>query len=50
MNLYDKKCPFCGIVNYELDLKETQGWMECEHCKKSVHVLRFSACRIVHQS
>ena len=33
MALYDAVCPACGKVNRGLDLKETDGWMECEACR-----------------
>ena len=32
MKRYDIKCPICGTVNRNLDLEETDGWMECEKC------------------
>ena len=32
MKRYDIKCPICGTVNCNLDLEETNGWMECEKC------------------
>lgn len=42
MQLYDAKCPVCGTVNHNLYLEETRGWMECEHCKNTVQVLKFA--------
>lgn len=36
MQLYDVKCPICGTINHNLYLEETDGWMECEHCKQTV--------------
>jgi len=36
---YDVKCPLCGTVNKNLYLEESDGWMECEHCRKVVLVL-----------
>ena len=30
MNATDVECPICGALNEELDLDETDGWMECE--------------------
>ena len=38
MKLYDAKCPLCGTVNRRLYLDETDGWMECEHCREPVRV------------
>lgn len=32
MQRMDVKCPECGKINFGLDLTETDGWMECEHC------------------
>ncbi len=32
MKRYDIKCPICGTLNRNLDLEETNGWMECEKC------------------
>jgi len=42
MQLYDVKCPICGTINHNLYLEETDGWMECEHCQKTVKVLPFA--------
>ena len=41
MKQYDAKCPICGTVNRNMYLEETDGWMECEHCHKSVKVMSF---------
>ena len=41
MKKYDVRCPICGTVNYNLYLEETDGWMECEHCKETVKALQF---------
>ena len=38
MNAKDVKCPICGTVNRSLDLDETDGWMECEHCHNAVQI------------
>lgn len=27
------KCPMCGTMNYNLNLDETGGWVECSKCK-----------------
>lgn len=35
----DVKCPDCGTINYGLDLTETDGWMECEHCGCTARLL-----------
>ena len=32
MKTYDIICPICGGMNRELDLEETDGFMECEAC------------------
>ena len=32
MERKDVKCPLCGYINRGLDLDETNGWVECEHC------------------
>ncbi|MDO4650008.1 MAG: translation initiation factor 2 [Eubacteriales bacterium] len=41
MSLYDAKCPICGCVNKDVDLRETEGWMECERCKEIVRFPQF---------
>lgn len=43
MKSYDAECPICGTINHNLYLEETHGWMECEHCKQIVQVLKFAA-------
>ena len=42
MNAKDVKCPICGTVNRSLDLDETDGWMECEHCHNAVQILAYA--------
>lgn len=42
MNAKDVKCPICGTVNRSLDLDETDGWMECEHCHNAVQILEYA--------
>lgn len=42
MKRYDVKCPHCGTMNQNLYLEETNGWMECDHCKRAVKVLQFA--------
>lgn len=39
LKVYDIRCPLCGTVNKNLYLEETDGWMECEHCRQAVLVL-----------
>ena len=39
MKRYDIKCPICGTVNRDLDLEETDGWMECEKCGTAVQTI-----------
>ena len=41
MKGYDKICPICGMLNKNLNLEETEGWMECEHCKEKVGFFEF---------
>lgn len=36
MALYNVKCPLCGTENKNVDLDETHGYMECEHCGEVV--------------
>ena len=36
MKSYDKVCPICGTLNRNLNLDETDGWMECEACGHTV--------------
>lgn len=38
MRTYDVKCPICGTVNRALYLEETEGWMECDHCRNATKV------------
>lgn len=26
------ECPICGHLNRNLDIADSKGWMECEHC------------------
>ena len=42
MKTYDIQCPYCGTVNHNLYLEETNGWMECEHCMRTVKALQFA--------
>ena len=46
MNAKDVKCPICGTVNRSLDLDETDGWMECEHCHNAVQILENAKSRL----
>lgn len=39
MERYDVKCPICETLNRNLDLEDSKGWMECEHCKTASKVL-----------
>lgn len=39
MKQYDVTCPFCGTVNHNLFLEETNGRMECEHCHRDVQTI-----------
>ena len=32
MKKTNAKCPLCGMINRNLYLEETGGWMECERC------------------
>lgn len=36
--LFDGNCPYCGRRNKDLLLEETDGWMECERCRRDVHL------------
>lgn len=40
MKKADVTCPLCGKINRGLDLRETDGWMECEHCRAVIHMVR----------
>ena len=37
MSQYDIRCPTYGTINSELNLEETEGWMECDHCLQNVN-------------
>ena len=39
MKHYDVECPICGTKNYNLDLEDSNGWMECDKCRTVVKVL-----------
>ena len=41
----DEKCPLCGTLNRALDLEETAGWFECEHCGNTVQILKYVRTR-----
>ncbi len=43
MERADVKCPLCGEMNRGLDLRETDGWMECEHCRTVIRLVRAEA-------
>lgn len=47
MNAKDVKCPICGTVNRSLDLDETDGWIECEHCHNAVQILEYAKSKRV---
>ncbi len=42
MILYECKCPICKHVNKDVDLRETDGWMECEECENLVQYPGFA--------
>ena len=27
------KCPICGHINEDVDLEDTEGWVECSKCE-----------------
>ncbi|MDO4961220.1 MAG: hypothetical protein Q4E57_05115 [Eubacteriales bacterium] len=39
MKKYDAVCPYCWKINRDLYLEDTNGWMECEGCKRAVQVM-----------
>jgi ribosomal protein L37AE/L43A len=41
MKGYDVVCPICGTLNKNLNLEETDGWMECEKCQHTVGIPQF---------
>ena len=45
METYDVRCPICGELNHNLYLDETDGWMECEHCPQSGHILGYARAK-----
>ena len=45
LNAVDVMCPVCGTVNKSLDLEETDGWMECEHCGQVTQHLKYVKTR-----
>ena len=36
----DINCPICGEINRNLDLEETDGWMECSQCRSVVQIAK----------
>lgn len=38
MKTYNAKCPYCGYMNRNVYLGETNGWMECLSCGSDVLV------------
>lgn len=40
--MYNVKCPLCGTENKNLNLDETNGWFECECCKREVLPLKYA--------
>lgn len=47
MALFDAICPICGTENKSLDLKETDGWMECENCGEVSQHMKYVTTRCV---
>ena len=47
MMTYDVKCPFCGMINRNLYLEETDGWMECDQCKSVVRRNTFNQSMLI---
>lgn len=47
LNAVDVNCPICGTLNKSLNLEESDGWMECEHCKNTVQILKYVKTRRV---
>ena len=47
MKPVDEKCPICGTLNKGLDLEDSDGWMECEHCGNTVQILKYVKTRHV---
>lgn len=39
----DVKCPICGQMNFEVDLEETEGWVECSNFMPSEHFQKIVA-------
>ena len=42
METYNVRCPLCGTINHNLYLEETNGWLECDHCRQAVQVPDFA--------
>ena len=42
METYDVRCPLCGTINHNLYLEETDGWLECDHCRQAVQILAYA--------
>ena len=44
---YNVKCPLCGTENKNLYLDETNGWFECECCKREVLPLKYAKTKSI---
>lgn len=44
---YNVKCPLCGTENKNLYLDETNGWFECERCKREVLPLKYAKTKSI---
>lgn len=44
---YNVKCPLCGTENNNLLLDETDGWFECECCKREILPLKYAKTKSI---
>ena len=44
---YNVNCPLCGTENNNLLLDETDGWFECECCKKEILPLKYAKTKSI---
>lgn len=44
---YNVKCPLCGAENNNLLLDETDGWFECECCKREILPLKYAKTKSI---
>ena len=47
MRLQNIPCPVCSSLNRDVDLIESDGWMECEECKTVSRMVSLRPLRVI---